>query len=221
MPNTALRRFHLWKDLPDELWLRLSEGMTVAEFATGETVFPQPQTDGCLCVLLQGRAKVYANASCADQAALLRTMDAGAVFGVHCVFGGDMSPQSRIVAQAACRVLLIPAALWESILTAHPETMANYVRFLAQRIQFLNRKIRYLTAGSAERRLALYLLSEIPEEGVPVKLELSAVSLADLLDLGRASLYRAMDRLTEDGFLLRNGREYRLLHRDKLLLHYQ
>jgi CRP-like cAMP-binding protein len=107
------------------------------------------------------------------------------------------------------------------MLTLHAPTMASYVRFLTRRIQFLNRKIRYLTAGSAEQRLALYLLSEIPEEGVPVRLEISAVSLADLLDLGRASLYRAMDRLSEDGFLVRNGHEYRLLQRDKLLTHYQ
>ena len=103
---------------------------------------------------------------------------------------------------------------------ADPRAMANYVRFLTQRIQFLNRKIRYLTAGSAERRLALYLLSEIPKENVPTRLELTAVSLADLLDLGRASLYRAMDRLTEDGFLVRSGREFCLLHRDKLLTYY-
>ena len=98
--------------------------------------------------------------------------------------------------------------------------MANYVKFLTQRIHFLNQKIRYLTAGSAERRLALYLLSEIPEENVPVTLPISAVSLADLLDLGRASLYRAIDQLTEDGFLIRNGHEYRLLQRDKLSSYY-
>ena len=63
--------------------------------------------------------------------------------------------------------------------------------------------------------------SFIPEEDMPVRLEISAVSLADMLDLGRASLYRAMDRLSQDGFLVRNGHEYRLLQRDKLLTHYQ
>ena len=220
MSNTALRRFHLWQDLPDHLWARLCESMTTAEFDTDETVFPHPQTDGCLCVLTHGRANVFSNAP-DGQATLLRTMDAGAIFGVHCIFGNDMLPQSHIVAQKKCHILLIPSSLWEEILTAHPETMANYVRFLTLRIQFLNRKIRYLTAGSAERRLALYLLSEIPVDNVPTRIDLSAVSLADLLDLGRASLYRAMDRLTEDGFLIRNGHEYTLLRRDELRSHYQ
>ena len=216
MPTKQLRSFPLWSSLPDALWQRLSDAMQTLSFAVGETIFPCAQTEGCLCVLLQGRAKVYANTPDAAEAALLRTMDAGAIFGVHCVFGDDMSPQSRIVAQKECRVLLVPAPIWEHILTSHPETMASYVRFLTQRIQFLNRKIRYLTAGSAERRLALYLLAEIPEDNVPTRLEVSAVSLADLLDLGRASLYRAMDRLTEDGFLVRNGHEYTLLRREEL-----
>ena len=216
MPTNQLRSFSLWNSLPDALWQRLSDTMRTVSFAIGETIFPCPQTDGCLCVLHQGQAKVYANAPDTAEPALLRTMDAGAIFGVHCIFGGDMSPQSRIVAQKECRVLLIPAPIWEQILAAHPETMASYVRFLTQRLQFLNRKIRYLTAGSAERRLALYLLAEISEDNVPTRLEISAVSLADLLDLGRASLYRAMDRLTEDGFLVRNGHEYTLLHREKL-----
>ncbi len=220
MPSNDLRRFHLWSSLPDALWAQLSKQMRQVDFAPEEIIFPHDSTNQCLCVLLSGQAKVYARSPDSSHAALLRTMDAGAVFGVHCIFDADMLPQSRIVAQKACRVLLIPCYAWEQILTQHPETMAGYVRFLTQRIRFLNQKIRYLTAGSAERRLALYLLSEIPEENVAVRLPHSAVSLADLLDLGRASLYRAIDQLTQDGFLVRNGHEYTLLQREKLISYY-
>lgn len=221
LSQTNIRAFHLWSKLPNDLWERLSAGMKQLDAPCGETLFPHPSTDACLCVLLQGQAKVYARSVTQERATLLRTMEAGAIFGVHCIFENDMPPQSCIVATKPCRILLIPARLWEEILASHPATMASYVRFLTQRIQFLNRKIRYLTAGSAERRLALYLLSEIAEENVAVELKISAVSLADLLNLGRASLYRAMDRLSEDGFLIRHGHEYRLLQRDKLITYYQ
>lgn len=220
MPTKQLRRFHLWRELPDELWQRLSDGMQQITIPAGDTIFPDEQTSSCLCVLLSGQAKVHAHSPDHSHAALLRTMEAGAIFGVHCIFNADMPPQSHIVAQKPCCVLLIPCQLWEQMLSLHAPTMANYVKFLTQRIHFLNQKIRYLTAGSAERRLALYLLSEIPEENVPVTLPISAVSLADLLDLGRASLYRAIDQLSEDGFLVRNGHEYRLLQRDKLSSYY-
>ena len=129
-------------------------------------------------------------------------------------------PQSTIIAERPCRIVLIPATLWEKILTSHAPTMASYVVFLTQRIGFLNKKIQYLTAGSAERRLSLYLSSQIPEDNTPTRLNISAVSLADLLDLGRASLYRALDKLTSDGFLIREGHTYTLCNREAMLSYY-
>lgn len=219
----SMRHFHLWSSLPDALWQPLFEQMKMISYRAADVIFPDDNTGRSLCVLLEGRANVYAPSHVADapHTTLLRTMSNGAVFGVHCIFSSDMLPQSHIVAAKPCRVLLIPASVWERTLVAHPETMAHYVRFLSERIQFLNRKVRYLSAGSAEQRLALYLLSEIPREDTPVRIQMSAICMADLLALSRASLYRAMAQLTKDGFLVRSGHEYRLLHREKLSNFYQ
>ncbi|MBR7099516.1 MAG: Crp/Fnr family transcriptional regulator, partial [Clostridia bacterium] len=94
----------------------------------------------------------------------------------------------------------------------------NYIGFLSSRIRFLNRKIAYLTAGSAERRLALYLLSLGAGE---VELKESIAALSDLLNLGRASLYRAFDKLCEDGYLLKNGRRLTILNSEAMLNAYK
>ena len=90
--------------------------------------------------------------------------------------------------------------------------------FLAGRVCFLNRKIQCFTAGSAERRLALWLLSE--EEEV-ITLPSSLTTLSDMLDIGRASLYRALDKLEGDGLIRRNGREITLLSQENILKKYQ
>lgn len=216
----TIRKFHLWSKLPDELWQPLETQMTWKDFSTGETIFPSDETNQYLCVLWNGRARVYAKTSTPSHASLLRTMEAGNVFGVHCVFNSDIPPQSHIIASQDCRILLIPAKAWETVLVSHAPTMAHYISFLTNRIEFLNRKVQYLTAGSAERRLSLYLLSQIETDGVPTRLDVSAVSLADLLDLGRASLYRALEKLTSDGFLSRDGHTYTLHNREMMLIHY-
>ena len=78
----------------------------------------------------------------------------------------------------------------------------------------MNLKIGYLTAGSAERRLALYLYSLGKRE---FRLTDSISALSELLDIGRASLYRAFDRLREDGFLQKDGRNLCLLDPDAML----
>jgi CRP-like cAMP-binding protein len=218
--EASLRKFHLWNALPENAWRSLIEGMGHHSFSAGEHIFPAPQTNSCLCVLWSGQARVFANSPDPVRAALLRTMQAGAVFGVHCIFNSEIPPQSEIIAHKDCTVLTIPADVWEHTLSTNPPVMAHYIRFLTQRIEFLNQKIQYLTAGCVERRLALYLMGQIPQDDLAVQLDISAVSLADLLDVGRASLYRAMDRLTQDGFLTRNGHEYTLHNRDHLLSHY-
>ena len=91
--------------------------------------------------------------------------------------------------------------------------MYSYISFLSERIKFLNRKILYYTAGSAERRLALYLTS-FPSDTVTPDLPMNA--LADLLDIGRASLYRAFDRLSEDGFITRDQNTVIIIDREKM-----
>jgi len=220
IPETSLKKFHLWEGLDAALWHILYGNMEQHSFCAGDKIFPALQTDGRLCVLWSGQARVFANSPDPTHAALLRTMDAGAIFGVHCIFNSDIPPQSEIVAHKDCTVVTVPSSVWERILTTDPDIMTHYLRFLTQRIEFLNRKIQYLTAGGAERRLALFLTSQIPVDDVAVRLDVSAVSLADLLDMGRASLYRAMDRLTEDGFLTRQGHEYTLHDREKMLAYY-
>ena len=96
--------------------------------------------------------------------------------------------------------------------------MYQYLEFLSGRIRYLNLKIGYLTAGGAERRLALYLYSIGKRE---FRLTDSISALSELLDVGRASLYRAFERLREDGFLQKDGRNFILLNPEAMLNAYK
>jgi len=58
-------------------------------------------------------------------------------------------------------------------------------------------------------------------EKTEVCLEDSLSSLSELLDVGRASLYRAFDRLTADGYLIKEGRKIILLNPVAMLDAYQ
>ena len=73
-----------------------------------------------------------------------------------------------------------------------PEVGRNYVAYLYGRICFLSGKIDALTAGSAERKVAQYLLSRL--EGGWVELDCSAAGLARRLGVSRASQMCIRDR---------------------------
>jgi CRP-like cAMP-binding protein len=89
---------------------------------------------------------------------------------------------------------------------------------MSARIRFLNEKIMYFTAGSTERRLALYLASLGKKT---IKMSISMTDLANTLDVGRASLYRAFDKLSEDGYIIKSEKIILIMNREEMVAHYQ
>ncbi|MBQ3483045.1 MAG: Crp/Fnr family transcriptional regulator [Clostridia bacterium] len=187
----------------DHLGVLLASG-TVREFAAGETI---AESEGRqLGILLSGRAEIRSVDPV--RTVVLRTLLENDIFGAAALFCPDDAALSRIEAVSDCTCLFFDAASVRALLQTDSGFLDRYLSFLAGRVRFLNRKILCFTAGSAERRLALWLLSE---ERDTVTLPATLTVLADMLDIGRASLYRALDKLSDEGFIARRGREIRLL----------
>ena len=190
-------------------------GGGVSEFADGELLASPQEQQGTLGFLLKGRATV--TTADVTRNVLLRFLGAGDVFGLASLFSEE-APVSRISASGACKCILFTQAAIEQLLETDASFRKSYIGYLTGRIRFLNQKIGYLTAGSAERRLALYLASLGTDT---IRLQDSITSLSDLLNLGRASLYRAFDRLCTDGYLIKNGKDLILCNVEEMLRAYQ
>ena len=187
----------------------------IAEYELGENVAPPKGFGKCVGFIFGGKAKVYS--SDGDRNVLLRSMSAGDIFGVASLFG-DGGEISTIVAGRGCKVMFIEAISVLHLLEADKDFMHEYLLFLSDRIRFLNRKITFYTSGSAERRLAYYLSSFNASEIEP---DIPMNSLCELLDIGRASLYRAFDKLTDDGFIKRDGDTIIIVDRQAMLDFYK
>lgn len=184
-------------------------------FDAGEVIFSPDHQEKAAGILLSGKAVV--NTPDPSKKALLRFLGVNEPFGIAGLFS-DAPYVSVIRAHESCRVFLLKESAVRALLESDTAFLYQYLEFLSGRIRYLNRKIGYLTAGCAERRLALYLYSLGKKE---FRLTDSISALSDLLNLGRASLYRAFDRLTEDGFLEKNGRNFILPDPEAMLNAYQ
>ena len=193
----------LFRNVSSEALETAAERCALRNFAKGEEIGGAGEY---LCLILSG--SVLVRGAGKDSSLVLNKLSAGDCFGVASLFGSRVGV-TAVTACEKCRLLLFPQETVEELMQADFTFARNYICFLTDRIGFLNRKIAAFTAGSAEKKLAKYLLS-LPAEDGAITLPVPMVRLAALLDLGRASLYRAFAFLEESGQLTRTGKLVRL-----------
>lgn len=179
---------------PEDAAAFSAQGQRV-QFEAGQVIYSARHFRRALGVLLRGRAQVT-NAAGVP----LTTLRRGSCFGVAALFHPVENYVSTITAQEATEIVFFTDRQLEGMFAQCPRVARNYIAFLSTRIQFLNEKIASFTAPSALARVARYLEQNGPHATVS-----SYTRLANELNLGRASLYRALDSLASQGVLRREG----------------
>lgn len=156
-------------------------------------------SDNALGIILRGRAEAVTR-----EGTPLTFFRQGDSFGATALFGGTECI-SQIRAVSDCRVQFIPQEILERWFRSDPQIALNYIAFLSDKVRFLNGKIAIYTQDSAEQRLYRWLCANCGEDGqIPV----SMTQLAELLSIGRTSLYRALNTLEEKNLCTRKGRKW-------------
>jgi len=190
----------LWQGLTDEEVSRCrSLGQTEEQtFGKGDTVYDAKNVHRALAFVLEGHLRVF------HGRVVMNDLHPGDVFGAAALYGSTEPYRSTVTAVTPCRILLIPQETVSLWMAAVPRVGENYVRFLSDRIRFLNRRLSTLTAGPADDKLWRYLLAHRDAQGV-VSLP-GMTELAERLDMGRSSLYRSLDALTDAGHIRRRDK---------------
>lgn len=207
-----LEHTFLFAGAPEAAQAALTDGRAIRRRAAkGEVIYDPHRFQRCLGVVLEGRVQVNKGFL------IMSVLEPGDLFGAAALFYQRSDYATTLTARAPCLLLLLPQELVEEWMERWPQVGRNYVTYLSQRIWFLSGKIDALTAGTTGRKVAQYLLAH-GEEG-KVELDCSATGLAGRLGVSRASLYRALDELREQGAIARTGRTIRIL--DQKVLEHQ
>lgn len=213
----------------EENFTDITGGVVTMTYHDAGEILISPDNDesaAAIRIIYSGRASVYS----ADtvHSVLLQRLGRGSVYGVAALFS-SAPPPTRIIADLPCSVLTLSRREVRELLTRDPDFLVAYLEFLSGRIIFLNEKITCITSGSAERRLAIHLLT-ITEDGdrgcdidtdsgtSTIQLGVNYTELARQLDIGRASLYRAMDALEAAGAIKRERERKITVNRSVLAL---
>lgn len=177
---------------------------TAAEYEKNEVVYDKTNFSRSLGIVLEGRLRVTKE-NADKRPIVMSTLQRGAMFGAAALFNCEPEYATKITAIERSRVLFLPQRLIKRMIEREPDIAENYIRYLSERILFLNRKIYFLTAGTAEQRLAGFLLDNLAV-GEFSEMPMTMHRLADALNMSRASLYRAFDELTASGAVSKQGK---------------
>lgn len=185
-----------------ENWIKTGRAK-IAAFEKGEAVMTEENFVRCLIVILKGSAAVYKTGGDGRRRAI-NLLRRGDVFGMATLFYEQDFP-SEIVAEEPCRMAIFPKELVEEAFAASPEFAKAYVTLLSQKIHFLNSRIGTFAEGETTERL-LRWLAAVSGGKTEFCLPCSMSRAAEAIGVGRASLYRAMDALGDEGVLTRSGK---------------
>jgi len=147
----------------------------------------------------------------------LQTLQPGDLFGSEALYSDARTPVGILTAAKAGEAALLSKSAVTLLLERDSGFAFRYIRHLSQQITLLGSRVGRYAGGSAEQKLAQYLLRGFGDYKT-FELDLSMSRLATLLHIGRASLYRAFASLEQHGAVHRDGKNVRLVDRDTLLL---
>lgn len=188
-------------------------GMQVKYCHKGQIVSDRQKNEEILGLIMEGSMDVYSIALDGREI-LLSQLERGDCFGVV-----NLLTKTELPTVLRCRtdttLVIIPKCQLFSAMEKNSELALRYAGFCNRKMQFLIRRIEFLTMQSGRKKLVQYLL-EVPGKGGRFGKNVSRDELASILGISRASLFRELSVLTKQGLIALRGSEICLLKPDEL-----
>lgn len=182
----------------------------ICDYKKGETIYSLSQFNLAVGIFIKGGAKVIK-----DNGVVISTLYENDIFGCASLFVSRDYYVNNIVAIKDCKVVFIDRETVERLMKEDFSFSLSFIKYLSDRLYYLNTRIVSFTAGSAESRLAYYLYNYFSKNKC-TQFSVCVSQLAFTLDIGRASLYRAFDSLCEKGAIKKEGKNVTLINESEL-----
>lgn len=136
-------------------------------------------------------------------------------FGITTLFSDCDEFPTIITAKTDCRVLFIKSEEMYHIIEDDRRVALNVIRFLTRRVKFLNDKVATFCGGTVEQKLANYILVK-SKQCVTDEFCFNKKKASEAINCGRASLYRALDALYNEGYIKFDDKKIYIIDRNGL-----
>lgn len=188
-----------------------SQERTIETFKKGDAVFSPDKFEQCMGFIIKGAVNVIKPATNVT----ISTLKSGEFFGAATLYSQKETYVAKLTAVTETKILFIDKETIGVLMLREEAMSMNFITYLTDTLYYLNAKIDAFTGGTAESRLAAYLMESFGGYKT-MQLRIPYTKLAVSLNIGRASLYRAFDTFIDGGIIEKDGKFIRLLSEEKL-----
>lgn len=185
-------------------------------YSDGALIYYAGEATGTLLVVHTGKVKIYRLDSEGEQQ-VIRILSAGEFTGELALFSKE-PVQDFAQAIGECSLCMIDGQEMQKILVANPLIALKITQELSQRLSQSDATLHSVAKGTAEQRLAGYLVGlQLKVQNNTIHLPVAKGTVASLLAMSQETLSRRLKVLEEEGVIeLGKGRMITILDQEEL-----
>lgn len=197
-----LKQTRIFKDADEKILTSVlnTYGKSVS-YAKNDTVFSRETYSPVLCLIIKGEARVSKGET------VISHLKDGEIFGAAFLYNQSYEFENTVTALTPLKVVIIEKDGVDELIKCDSSVSFNYISYLSERIGFLNSKIEGYTKPNAEEKLMLYLKKNADINNGKCEISVSMTELSHVLQISRASLYRVIETLENQGKICRDGKK--------------
>lgn len=198
MTASDLRSIDRFGDLDDSILSDLAQAGRMKAYAKGEPIFYEGDACTDLYLVARGRLKIAKSLESGKEL-ILDVLGPGDAAGEVALIDHQEFPASASALEE-CTLFILPRAGYLSLLEKHPQLAQAIIRDLAMRLRNMSRRMKDVSGGNVEYRIAHLLLTlgervgSNGDTGLHINLELTRQQVADLVGTSVETAIRVMSK---------------------------
>ena len=162
-----------------------------------------------LVIVVSGTLEAYKNEN--GRKIFLKKIHTSEITGIATLFDSGAQYISTLISKKDSEILILSEDFILSAIRLSPDFAEFFSRLLCEKLRYLNSRIDTYTQASVDSRLLEFIKNTAKSGESHPFIEMSMISLSSALGVGRASLYRSLAVLEENGTISKEGKKIYLL----------
>ena len=195
-----LKNLFLFEGLSNSVLSKIEKELdfTVRAYPAGSDIYSPDEFKHEIGFILDGECAVERIKN--EGRMQLNTLKKFDSFGVLAAFLCEEEFPTAVRAKKASSIMFITREQLNFLIKSYPEISLKIINFMGERISFLNKKIATFSSDNVEQKLSNHLVNLSNQNSSRI-LQINLKKTAELINSGRASLYRALDALIQKGLI--------------------